>query len=232
MQTLRERARDFVLAKYPARCRARERAEMADYYEEVVLPELEAYGEEKTCGFKRLIGLLRQTRPDRAAVVNFKYRLMDYVRALRWAGLEAQAEDLVVGAELLEGRAKDFLLRVSAARRVGFDAFYAAYVEAALWSSNTEDGTPLDEIDAEIEPETLAQMRKDCLEFYDVYGHLLCDAERDGHDFWLTRNHHGSGFWDRDDLPEATAEALTDAAHEFGEAFLDYDPERNVIYQV
>lgn len=38
--------------------------------------------------------------------------------------------------------------------------------------------------------------------------------ERFGHDFFLTRNHHGAGFWDRglDDL----GNRLTKAAHTFG----------------
>jgi hypothetical protein len=37
-----------------------------------------------------------------------------------------------------------------------------------------------------------------------------------GHDFWLTRNGHGAGFWDGD-WPEPLATVLTDAAHAFGE---------------
>jgi hypothetical protein len=28
---------------------------------------------------------------------------------------------------------------------------------------------------------------------------------------------HGSGFWDRDGLPDSTSKDLTDAAHAFGE---------------
>jgi hypothetical protein len=39
------------------------------------------------------------------------------------------------------------------------------------------------------------------------------DSERGGHDFWLTRNRHGAGFWDGD--WERGAE-LTKAAHTFG----------------
>ena len=39
-----------------------------------------------------------------------------------------------------------------------------------------------------------------------------------GHDFWLTRNGHGAGFWDRG-LGEA-GKKLTDAAHAFGECNL------------
>ena len=40
-------------------------------------------------------------------------------------------------------------------------------------------------------------------------------AEQIGHDFWLTRNHHGAGFWDRG--LEALGERLTAAAQTFGD---------------
>ena len=39
-----------------------------------------------------------------------------------------------------------------------------------------------------------------------------------GHDFWLTRNRHGAGFWDRG-LGER-GQRLTDAAHVYGESYL------------
>lgn len=43
--------------------------------------------------------------------------------------------------------------------------------------------------------------------------------ERGGHDFWLTRNSHGAGFWDGD-WPETEGKLLTDASHAFGECNL------------
>jgi hypothetical protein len=238
-----ESAKDFIRSK------ARKRAELADYLEEVVLPELAAYGEDKTWGFKRLIPLLRvKPAPAKADVDNFKRVLQHYISVLMWAGLEVQAEDLAAGADLLdegrvkervkvlvpqqEGRAKDFLRQVAAVNLPGFEAFYRAYIEAALWSSNTEDGTALDQIDAELEDTTQAAMRRDCQRFYAANQHLMNDPAQGGHDFWLTRNHHGTGFWDRDNLPEDVGEALTQAAHAFGEVNLDYDPERNIIYQM
>ncbi len=36
-----------------------------------------------------------------------------------------------------------------------------------------------------------------------------------GHDFWLTRNGHGCGFWDGD-WPEPQASLLTQASKAFG----------------
>lgn len=95
------------------------------------------------------------------------------------------------------------------------DEFTQAYITCALWSSNDIDDTPLDynfsEDDfAEI---TLAQIKRDCKVFQEENKVLLSkayelrkdtDEERKaytqaqaGHDFWLTRNGHGAGFWDR-----------------------------------
>jgi len=36
-----------------------------------------------------------------------------------------------------------------------------------------------------------------------------------GHDYWLTRNGHGAGFWDGD-WPEPYAAQLDDSAHAYG----------------
>lgn len=47
------------------------------------------------------------------------------------------------------------------------------------------------------------------------------DASRVGHDLWLTRNGHGTGFWDRpevyDSEHEDYARQLTDISHALGE---------------
>ena len=48
------------------------------------------------------------------------------------------------------------------------------------------------------------------------------------HDFWLTRNRHGAGFWDGD-YPEPEATQLTDLAHTFGECHL-YVGDDNKLY--
>lgn len=89
------------------------------------------------------------------------------------------------------------------------DAFTRAYIVAALWSSTDGDGTPLDDekySDAELAPETLEKIKQDCAKFQADNAALLADfpstgeytgLERAGHDFWLTRNGHGAGFWDR-----------------------------------
>lgn len=81
------------------------------------------------------------------------------------------------------------------------DTVLTAYVECALWSSTDDDCEPLDAnytLD-DISPDTLAVMRSDCEDFLTTNAELLgdMDPEQIGHDFWLTRNGHGAGFWDR-----------------------------------
>jgi hypothetical protein len=46
----------------------------------------------------------------------------------------------------------------------------------------------------------------------------FADDDRIAHDFWLTRNHHGAGFWDGDygDI----GDRLTEIAQEWGAAYL------------
>ena len=93
-----------------------------------------------------------------------------------------------------------------------------AYVVAALWSSTDDTGEPIDaNYDAnDIDPHTLDTMRIECDQFISGYWSLIVQTamtpEQCGHDFWLTRNHHGTGFWDRG-YPDALGDALTEAAH-------------------
>lgn len=115
--------------------------------------------------------------------------------------------------------------------------FTAAYIEAALWSSVGDcDGTVADDHTIEdLAPEARQAMRDDCRRFIaDNEGFIREGAHRDnfkqaGHDFWLTRNGHGAGFWDGD-WPEETGEALTKASTGFHEVSL-YVGDDGRIYQ-
>jgi hypothetical protein len=55
-------------------------------------------------------------------------------------------------------------------------------------------------------------------EFLDQYVEMDRSENLAGHDFWLTRNGHGAGFWDRG-LGEL-GDALTQAAKSFGQCDL------------
>ena len=113
------------------------------------------------------------------------------------------------------------------------DAFLRGYFEAALWSSNDESdesgGEPLDKnYDvSDISDESVTAMALDCEDFQTANAGLLQryfeesgrDDEHAGHDFWLTRNGHGTGYWDRG-LPDELGESLSDAAKAYGECNL------------
>jgi hypothetical protein len=85
-----------------------------------------------------------------------------------------------------------------------------AYVTTALWSSNDnsndQGGEPLDSNYSydDMDPKSLANMTADCKAFIEAVRQELpfvldeADPTDLGHDFWLTRNGHGCGFWDGD----------------------------------
>ena len=99
------------------------------------------------------------------------------------------------------------------------------YMETALWSSTDDDDSPLDKNYStdDVAKETKKGMLKDCQAFYDQNRALLDDgwpADQAGHEFWLTRNGHGSGFWDSEYGTAESREALTNACKKFGEVNL------------
>ncbi len=90
--------------------------------------------------------------------------------------------------------------------------YLTQYIETALWSSNDEStpegGEPMDKnygVD-DLAPETLKLMQADLDRFEKAAGEMLEEdpGSIEGyvqiwpHDFWLTRNGHGAGFWDGD----------------------------------
>ncbi len=99
-----------------------------------------------------------------------------------------------------------------------FEMFFNSYIETALWSSTDEEGTPLDDFAnaSDIEPETRRRMGADAQNFLlRNWDDIKDDLIKAGHDFWLTRNGHGAGFWDGD-WPEAPGKRLTKASKEYG----------------
>lgn len=101
--------------------------------------------------------------------------------------------------------------------------FARHYLISTLWSSVDDDGEPLDSNYNihDFTPESIQKAQDDCDAFQKEAGDLLslsyesdhyvsmqshpdCDGKIDsaaGHDFWLTRNSHGTGFWDRGNEP-------------------------------
>ena len=119
--------------------------------------------------------------------------------------------------------------------------FERGYIACALWSSHddADDSGGLNLDDEKygaypFDPESLQRMIDDCAKFRDRRPDLYLQAldyqesSRIGHDFWLTRNHHGAGFWDGD-YPEELGGLLTQWAETFGECYLWVDDDRKCI---
>ena len=109
-------------------------------------------------------------------------------------------------------------------------AFFAGYCECAVWASLDEDGTPLNANydESNLSEEARAAMLADCADFLTGCSSTIDEAilqgrsaEHLGHDFWLTRNRHGTGFWDRG--LGAVGDELTEMAHPYGESYLYAD---------
>lgn len=110
------------------------------------------------------------------------------------------------------------------------------YIECALWSSTNEHGEPLDGLNAELHESARQRMNEDLSAFFLEVDEIRAKYEGEefpnpaqiAHDFWLTRNRHGAGFWDRG-LGDIGRE-LTDMAHAWGSAYLYIGDDGN-IYQ-
>lgn len=105
------------------------------------------------------------------------------------------------------------------------EIFERAYIAAALWSSDMDHKDTDDLTRA-----ARKRIKEDCRQFLQNNAELLSLAsmtydggiysiEQAGHDFWLTRNGHGAGFWDRG-LRKDIGEKLTIAAESMGECHL------------
>lgn len=114
------------------------------------------------------------------------------------------------------------------AKRMSLTAFERGYVECALWcgvwDEESDDFSGSASI-TDLTDDALGTLVHDAADFeaanrmhLDAANEMGYDDEQLGHDFWLTRNRHGAGFWDRG-LGDLGA-ILTDKAHSYGEAGL------------
>lgn len=120
---------------------------------------------------------------------------------------------------------------------IDLNEFERGFFDCALWSStdesNDQGGDPLDKnygIEDIAEPCMLALVAE-CKRFQAENASDLESAKsagQAGHDFWLTRNGHGAGFWDGD-YPDAVGERLTADSKRYGEVCL-YLGDDGIIY--
>ncbi len=118
------------------------------------------------------------------------------------------------------------------------ETFLNHYMTTALWCTDDDDeAEPLDTNYGpdDIEPDSAEEMRRDCEAFLWIASGLIEAAEahpkwedtgncgafaQAAHDFWLTRNGHGVGFWETPDWPEEMGDVLSTISYRFGEAHL------------
>lgn len=103
--------------------------------------------------------------------------------------------------------------------QTGFDInkMVHAYLYTALWTEELESKYDI----GNINHDGITKAVKDCQDFVKKAGNLIkvLKPSQVGHDFWLTRNGHGAGFWDGD-YPENIGEELTKISKLFGSSDL------------
>lgn len=100
------------------------------------------------------------------------------------------------------------------------------YADCALWASTDDDGEPLDGLyfPADLSADAWRQLASDVVSFViEVESQRpgtveFWGAQQFGHDFWLTRNGHGAGYWDRG--CGELGDWLSDSAKVWGESYL------------
>jgi hypothetical protein len=121
---------------------------------------------------------------------------------------------------------------------LNFDMEFQQYLETALWSSHDwhdelDDGNPPpmdDRYDvSDFAPDALETMRAEFADFLNgadadalAFWQEELGAGQIGHDFWLTRNGHGAGFWDRFavGIGARYGHLLTEQSKPYGESYV------------
>jgi hypothetical protein len=92
-----------------------------------------------------------------------------------------------------------------------------AYLEAVRFTN--EECGDADFSDADFSPLALSQAFRDCRDLMWANSDLIRkeNETQAGYDLWLTRNCHGSGFWDKPEVwGKVGSDILTRCAHSMG----------------
>ena len=103
-------------------------------------------------------------------------------------------------------------------------SFINAYIEAIYFTDTGDIHQPRP--DAELDEDFERESIIDCLHMYSRISCFLSgdNIEQAGHDYWLTRNGCGTGYWDRPEVyGEFCAKLFTDRAHATGEVTSCFD---------
>lgn len=103
------------------------------------------------------------------------------------------------------------IINENESKHIDLDDFIDGYIECLLWTILDDGGVSLNnKTKDDIAPHAMETIIADCKSFIkktasyinegnyasDLNGHSV--EAMAGHDFWLTRNGHGAGFWDGD----------------------------------
>lgn len=112
---------------------------------------------------------------------------------------------------------------VDAEMEDAFATFYQGYVSCLLWTEGVDIGNSSD-----LSPSLRQESRTDCRNFFDECAELFgANYEQAGHDFWLSRNGHGAGFFDGDYA--GNERLLQKAARLYGSVSAYYDEENGLV---
>lgn len=104
-------------------------------------------------------------------------------------------------------------------------AVLTSYIQCALWSSTDEHDNNLDDKYSELDMDlkTVEKMKEDVEKFVKEAKDAIIDSgiseSQLGHDFWLTRNGHGAGFWDRG-FEKSVSDEFCRICKKFGSCYL------------
>ena len=138
------------------------------------------------------------------------------------ADAAAKAEQADPGMRVLRQRMRDQITLSSSQVQDGFEA----YLEAAFGTTTDDDGELLEAnySVSDLSPSAKSRLLNEFFNFVKRVDKLVPDHDFSpadlASDFWMTRNGHGTGFWDNQGKPwqdEEVAKMLTDIAHSFGE---------------
>ena len=104
------------------------------------------------------------------------------------------------------------------------------YIEVMEFAEREEDDN---NTSWNLSDDSLEKAKKDLTELVEYVKFNIQDfpsdeSERLAYDFWLTRNHHGAGYWDGD-WNKIIGEKLTQYAHSVGECYC-YRGDDGLIY--
>lgn len=114
------------------------------------------------------------------------------------------------------------------------DPFVRQYLDTLLWSSVDDvTGKTMDELVSvdDLPSEIIQQAIADCASFCVKIGDELYGSFPDedlAHNFALTRNHHGAGFWDGDFGDGWDCLVLCAVSYSFGEIYIAFGDDRQI----